>query len=189
MKSESRHRHVVAAAAGFALGLLVRPVSRHERSYYDRETGIAFFQVARLGRHDWRRRWRRRGVERSEDRGWGMVDVAEGDEQIVGIELRHPRQVLPAEFLDALPPPSRTAWGRFTHLRRRGWETIKWRTWDLRRHRRWLNSPEGQAAVANAADGLTPRLCDLIPSAEDSAESDTYRPDHRGAEPGEPRAE
>jgi hypothetical protein len=68
----------IVAGAAFALGLLTRPNAKRAVSYYDREAGIVFVRIAHLGRHRWRRGWRRRYVEHSEDRGLGPDRLRRG---------------------------------------------------------------------------------------------------------------
>ena len=79
-----------------------------QTAYYDREAGIVFITVIP------RRRRRGRGyVAYSDERGWGLIDHAEGDgEEVCGIEIWRPEEMFPADLLDALPHPTLSRWTR-----------------------------------------------------------------------------
>jgi len=102
---------VIFATVALMFGAWIRPRPRRQASYYDRDAGIVFIRVAELGRHGWCRGWRRRYVDHSDEREWGLIDIAEGTaEEVTGFELWRPREMLPADLLDALSDPPLTRW-------------------------------------------------------------------------------
>jgi hypothetical protein len=160
-----------------------------QESYYDREAGIVYFRVARLGRHGWRHGWRRRYIDHTKECSWGLVDVAEGDaKEVVGFEIWRPKEMLPPEMLEALPEPTSPKWWnlrRRLHLYR---HRIEWRLWRKRRREKWLRTPEGERWAASVA---TPQRWyrGLEAPPDDPVEREAYRREHPDVKFGKPDAD
>ena len=135
-------------------------------AYYDRGAGIVYVTV--LPRN---RRKRRSLIERSDERSWGLIDHDAADE-VVGVEIWRPLEMLPSDLLDALPPPTRSRWERIAWPISDLWNRLLWQLWHRRRQGRWLETME----VVD--DGPMRWYRGLPAPPDDPAELEEYRRRH-----------
>jgi uncharacterized protein YuzE len=135
-----------------------------QSAYYDREAGIVYVTV--LSR---RRRKHRSLLARSDERGWGLIHYDTSGE-VVGFEFWRPKEMLPADLLEAMPEPEFMRWERFRLRIRFGWDRTMWRRWRRRRHARRQEAVE--------VDGPHRWYRGLPPPPDDPAELEEYRRRH-----------
>jgi uncharacterized protein YuzE len=85
-------------------------------AYYDRDAGVVYIGIIPRSRRHGRNRF-----ITAEERSWGLVHRAERSDEVVGIEMWRPKEMLPPDLLEAIPPPTWTRWEAMAQAVRGRW--------------------------------------------------------------------